>query len=517
MRLGVDFGTTRTVVSGVVQGRYPVAAFNTRGGFIDYLSGLAVLAEGKLHFGGEARRRLEQGPAQAIQSVKRGLAGLAPDDEVPGLPGILALELATRYLEYVRRRILYHSNLEFEEGEPVEVMVAVPANAGTRQRYLTLEAFTRAGFHVLGMVNEPTAAAIEFAHRNLGAIGRRSPKRYVVVYDLGGGTFDTSAVSLSGRRFELMASEGIAHLGGNDFDEILLDLAAVKAGVSIAELGSGKRAQALEICREAKETLGQKTKQLLIDLSPVFPERDAVLIEASALYEMTEPLVEQTLALINAVFETLASSGIDTENPRELGAVYLVGGSTSFPVVGRVLRRAYGRKLQLAPQPHAATAIGLAIAADPDAELFVTEAITRHFGVWREAERGREKYFDPIFRKDTASDENTEFSVQRTYRPVHRVGHLRYVECSKLTEDGQPTGDLTPWGELLFPYDPTLADSQELSARVGERNNRLSEIEIMETYRYARDGSVSVEIENRTCGYRRSFVVSSRESTSPRT
>ena len=69
------------------------------------------------------------------------------------------------------------------------------------------------------MVNEPTAAAIEFAHRNLGTIGKRSPKRYVVVYDLGGGTFDTSAVSLEHRRFELIASEGIGELGGDDFDQ----------------------------------------------------------------------------------------------------------------------------------------------------------------------------------------------------------------------------------------------------------------------------------------------------------
>ncbi len=511
MRLGVDFGTTRTVVSAVERGRYPVAAFETPAGFVDYLSGLAVLAEGKLHFGHEARSYLDGASVLAIQSVKRALAGLAPDDPVPGLVGVNALDLATRYLEYVRRRVLYHSNLDVPDGEPLEVVVAVPANAGTRQRYLTLEAFSRAGFHVLGMVNEPTAAAIEYAHRNLGAIGRRSPKRYVVVYDLGGGTFDTSAVSLEGRRFELLASEGIAKLGGNDFDEVLMELALEATGVAPGALSSGKRAALLEVCREAKETLGQHTKRLLIDCGTILPGQEAIVVEASRFYERTEPMIEQTLDLIASIFQRLDGTGIDPANPRELGALYLVGGSTSFPAVARVLRRAYGRKLLLAPQPHAATAVGLAIAADADAELFVVEAVTRHFGVWREAEQGREKYFDAIFRKDTASDEALELTVQRNYRPVHRVGHLRFVECSRLTEDGQPTGDLTPWGEFLFPYDPTLADSTNLAGRAGERTTRLADVEILETYRYSRDGSVSVEIENRTHGYRRAFVVSQQE------
>ena len=101
--------------------------------------------------------------------------------------------------------------------------MSVPANAASRQRWLTLEAFRRAGFHPIGLLNEPTAAAVEFAHHHLRELGKKSPKRYVVVYDLGGGTFDTSAVSLEGRRFELLAAEGIARLGGDDFDELVLD------------------------------------------------------------------------------------------------------------------------------------------------------------------------------------------------------------------------------------------------------------------------------------------------------
>ena len=162
-----------------------------------------------MRFGWRAVEILEQRPTAAIRSVKRRLSGLAPEEPVEIGPGALsALDLATGMKE-LRRALLDDSNLDLDGDEPLEAMVAVPANASTRQRYLTLEAFARAGFHALGLVSEPTAAAIEFARHNLGAIGRLSPKRYVVVYDLGGGTFDVSAVSLAGRRFELIRARGL--------------------------------------------------------------------------------------------------------------------------------------------------------------------------------------------------------------------------------------------------------------------------------------------------------------------
>src|SRR5262249_59303721 len=123
-----------------------------------------------------------------------------------GRAGMTALELATEFLAGLRQALAERSNLALPGSrtspgsrEPLEAMVAVPANASSAQRWLTLEAFRRAGFSPVGMLNEPTAAAVELAHRHLGELTRRSPKRYVIVYDLGGGTLDTSAVSLAGR------------------------------------------------------------------------------------------------------------------------------------------------------------------------------------------------------------------------------------------------------------------------------------------------------------------------------
>ena len=159
-------------------------------------------------------------------------------------------------------------------------------------------------------------------------------------------------------------------------------------------------------------------------------------LDVADVYARCQPLIDQTLACTERLFERLRDRGIDPDDPRELGGVYLVGGAAAFPAVARSLRNRFGRKLQLAPQPFAATAVGLAIAADPDADVRVREAVTRHFGVWREGAGGADKVFDPLIDKDTAAD--GPLVVQRRYRPTHSIGHLRFLECGALDDAGQP-------------------------------------------------------------------------------
>jgi molecular chaperone DnaK (HSP70) len=496
MRLGIDFGTTRTVVAAVQDGRHPLAAFDEGGEFREHVPGIAALRQGELLVGWEAQRALAGGTADhAIRSVKRVIGTLAPDDEVPDLPGISALDLATAFLVGLRRMLLERSNLDLDPDEPLEVMAAVPANSASRQRWLTLEALRRAGFEPIGLLNEPTAAAIDFAHRHLD-LGRKSPKRYVVVYDLGGGTFDTSAVSLEGRRFDLIASEGLARLGGDDLDELILAAAGVPA-----------TPYALERAREAKEGLRPTTRKLLLDVGPGVAGAEAarepkpIMLDVAALYARAQPLIDATIAQIDLLFERLRERGIDPDDARELGGLYLVGGGAAFPAVGRALRARFARKLQLAPQPFAATAIGLAIAADPDAHVMIREAITRHFGVWREADAGSDKVFDPLIGKNT----ELPIVVERRYRPTHAIGHLRFLECGALDGNGQPVQDLVPWADVYFPYDPELADRAELATVPNARRAELMANEIAETYTYGTDGTISVRIENLSRGYGRTY------------
>jgi len=496
VRLGIDFGTTRTVVAAVRDGRYPLAAIDDAGEFREHVPGIAALRGGELMVGWAAARALAEGDCtHAIRSIKRVAQGLMPDDEVPGLPGRSALELVTAFAIELRRTLIERSNLGIKAKTPLEVMVAAPANAASRQRWLLLEAFRRAGFAPIGLLNEPTAAAIEFAHHRLGELGKRSPKRYVVVYDLGGGTFDTSAVSLEHRRFELIAAEGIARLGGDDFDDLVLDAAAAALEVPRDAFGAAE----LERAREAKESLRPTSKKLLVDLG----ERGSATIDVAALYARAEPLIERTLGETDRLFERLRAAGIDTEDPRELGGLYLVGGGAAFPAVARALRARFGRKLLLAPQAFASTALGLAIAADPDAHVMIREAVTRHFGVWREADSGADKVFDPLIGKHAEGP----VVIERRYHPTHAIGHLRFLECGALDADGQPVHDLVPWTEVYFPYDPELADRKELARVPNARRPDLMAIEIAETYTYAPDGTISVRIENVSRGYGRTYAL----------
>ncbi len=488
MRLGIDFGTTRTVVACVQDGRHPVVAFDEGGEFREYVPGIAALRGGELLVGWAAARALADGSAEhSIRSVKRVIGQLAQDAAVPGLPGISALELATAFLAGLRTQLVEHSNLELDDGEPLEAMVAVPAVSSSRQRWMTLEAFRRAGFEPVGMLNEPTAAAVDFAQRHLD-LGKKSPKRYVVVYDLGGGTFDTSAVSLEGRRFDLIASEGLATIGGDDFDHLILEAA-----------GIAPTAVTLERAREAKESLRPTTRKLLLDLG--IEGDEPIAIDVAALYARAQPLIDRTLAQVDLLFERLRAGGLDPDDPRELGGLYLVGGGAAFPAVGRTLRARFAKKLQLAPQPFAATAVGLAIASDLDAHVIIKEAITRHFGVWREGDSGTDKIFDPLIGKNT----DVDTIVSRRYRPTHTIGHLRFLECGALDDEGQPVQDLVPWTDVYFPYDPALADRAELASVPSKRRPELMASVIAETYTYAADGTISVRIENVSHGYARTF------------
>jgi molecular chaperone DnaK len=509
MRLGIDFGTTRTVVAAAVSGRYPIAVFETPQGFSEFVPGLAVRDGTRLELGFDARDGLSGHADTIVRSIKREVGARPPDDRL-GEIGLdqTALELATDYLVRLKRLMFEQSNLDLEPDEPLEAMVAVPANAGTSQRYLTVEAFQRAGFRVLGMLNEPTAAAIEYAYNHLGALGKKSPKRYVVVYDLGGGTFDTSAVSLLDRRFDLLATEGIGRLGGEDFDERILELAFARLGRKPDSLDPVTRARLLEACREAKEALAPANRKLVVDFGPALPGAEPVALDMADVNSACEPLVERTLELLERILDRVREHGIDPGNPRELGGVYLVGGATAFPLVGRLLRDRYKRKVLVAPKPHAATAVGLAMAADPRAGVLVREAVTRHFGVWREGEAGRNKVFDPILHKGVLPEGDASgIVIERSYRPVHAVGRLRFLECTDLGADGQPHGDLTPWCDILFPYDPALAERGDLAHVPPEQRLMAPGEEIVERYRYGSDGSISIAIENRTRGYSRRYVL----------
>jgi molecular chaperone DnaK (HSP70) len=510
MRLGIDLGTTRTVVSAVQDGKYPLASFDVDGTIREWIPGIAAEIDGAIVYGWDAAARAHEA-AGVVRSIKRAVCDVAPDDAIAALPSRpTALDLYTGFVKHVAAEVRRSSLAESEPhaGElALSAAIAVPANATSRQRWLTIEACRRAGIEVLSVLNEPTAAGIEYAHRHLGVENKRSPKKYVVVYDLGGGTFDTSAISLKGRRFDLLATEGIARLGGDDFDEAILSLALARAGIDPKGLDAPTLARLADAARAGKEALTASSRNVMVDLAVALEDAEPAVVPAADVLAACEPLVERTIAMIDRLFASLPSHGIDPDDARQLGAVYVVGGGASFAGVLKSLRARLGRKVLVAPIAYAATAIGLAVAADLDAGVLVHETVTRHFGVWREGAGGREKIFDPIFGKDAAIDGEApekERVVRRRYRPRHTVGHLRFLECSQLDAQGGPMGELTPWREVCFPYDPSLRDRGDLDRAVAPKA-ALAHEEIEETYRYEPTGAITVRIANLTRGYERVY------------
>ena len=231
MRIGIDFGTTRVVVAAADRGNYPLVTFEASDARVrDWFPSLLAISGDKRVYGWEALEQQGKPGWTIVRSLKRWLKNAGPSSalEIAGQRLNLSL-LMTEMMIALRRELLDKSTLGANKYDKLQVMLGVPANANSNQRFLTQEAARAAGFEVLGLMNEPSAAAVEFAHRN--SSGRKNQgKGGLVVYDLGGGTFDVSLVALGEAERSVIASDGIPDLGGDDFDEILALLALAEAG-----------------------------------------------------------------------------------------------------------------------------------------------------------------------------------------------------------------------------------------------------------------------------------------------
>ncbi len=507
MFLGIDFGTTRTVVSAVDRGNYPVVSFHPENGeTLEWYPSVVAARGDEILFGFDAAQVAGEKGWSALRSFKRRLGTIGPDERLEiGDHRMTALELLAGFLSAMRRDLGARSNLRVKRNEKLEAMISTPANSNSNQRFITLEAFRLAGFEVRGMMNEPSAAGIEYAHY-LASGGGSSKRETLVVYDLGGGTFDSSVINLVDRDHEVLSSEGIAKLGGDNFDIILLDLALKEAGID--RVPDAALINLLEECRQRKESLHPNTRRITIDLSLGIEGAGEVNVPVSDFYEECRPLIENTIEAMESVLEKSAKEA--GFNLHESAAVYLVGGSSDLPLVTRSLREKYGKQVRRSPYPHAATAIGLAIAADTEAGYKLRERFTRHFGVWRERDDGRQIAFDPLFEKDTILPAKGDKPLKRVrqYAPSHNVGYFRYLECSRVDQAGHPKGDIAPWDEILFPFDPaiqsTLPPGEDLKeASIRRANNHNNVVE--EVYSCDHNGIIEVEIKDAAHGFSRRY------------
>ncbi len=496
MKLGIDFGTTHTIVALVDRGNYPVVSFDGAETIPSLVA--ARHEDGELRFGASAAAVRHQPRWSVLRSVKRLLNEAGPATEVAvGPRAFPLLDVLTGFFSQLHRDLVTASNAGLAVDEPIEAAVSVPANASTAQRFLTLDAFRRAGFEVTALLNEPSAAGLEYAHRYRNTLTAR--REHLVVYDLGGGTFDASLVRMSGRSHDVVTTCGIRHLGGDDFDEAILATVLEKAGLE--RVDPEKRALLLEECSRQKEAVGPNSRRFLVDLSAIGGGTFSLPIEE--IYRACEPLVEASLDAVAPLLDE-PGTGVSWE---EVASLYVVGGAGAFPLVARRLKERFGeRRVKRSPYPYAATAIGLAAYLDAGEGWELTERLTRHFGVFREAERGGTVTFDLIFPKDTPLPKPGEapLTAERRYCAVHNIGHLRYLECSRVTE-GRPDGDVSPWEEVLFPYERALRDRSDLDALPVVRTETGPEIE--ETYACGPEGGVTVTVAILEDGFRRTFTL----------
>jgi molecular chaperone DnaK (HSP70) len=510
MKIGIDFGTTRIVVAASDRGNFPIVNFETPEGEVRDWFPPAVAVQGSTRmYGWEAVAKQNDAAWSVVRSLKRSLRGAGPHslieigDEHLAVKLLLEETMAALHFDLRER-----SNLRAKKGEKLEAMLGVPANANSNQRFLTEEAARVGGFEVLGLLNEPTAAALEFAHRN--SQERKGRNNGLAVYDLGGGTFDVSLVALGETEHIVVATDGIPTLGGEDFDGILAELAMELSGRAASSLSHYESNQLLEECREKKESLNPNTRKLTIDLERAQPGWEQVTVPVDAYYERCRPLIESTREVVERLLASEPETPVDT--------LYVTGGGSELPPVARVLKETFGRRVKRSAYMRSASAVGLAIRAGSQTERTsersgdqITDQFTENFGLWRESDDGQNITFDLIFPRGAklpAAGEPALHSV-RAYQPAHNIGHFRYLECTHLNPLGQPTGEITNWDEILFPFDSHLQQESEFTGQPVSRFDAPQSFLVREEYSCDASGNLRVTISTESTGYVREYSIGS--------
>jgi len=350
---GIDLGTTNSVIAHLVDGR-PVA-LPVDGSPI--VPSVALYTEERVVVGREARNLELQWPERCVRSVKRKM-GTSHRYHLAGR------ELPPEQVSADILAALKHG-AEQATGIPVrEVVITVPAYFDDAQRRATLAAGERAGLNVLRLLNEPTSASLVYDRVLSPEAASSAEPEIVLVYDLGGGTFDVSVLEVFQGVREVRATAGNTHLGGDDFDDKLVQLFLEELkrnqGVDPRE---DVRAMA-RLRRLAEETKIRLSADIAVQVREEFltqvqgkPIHLELEVRRSALETLLEPLLESTVALARQV---VRDAGLEKQ---ALSRICLVGGSTRIPRVRQLLEEAFGVDIHEEVDPDLAVGLGAAIQA----------------------------------------------------------------------------------------------------------------------------------------------------------
>lgn len=367
--IGIDLGTTNSCVS-VMEGSEPVVIPNAEGKRTTP-SIVAFVEGGEIKVGDSAKRQAVTNPKKTIYSIKRFMGtkfnndadeiGRVPYSVVKGNNDTPAVEIDGRNYtpQEISAMILQKMKKTAEDylGQEVSrAVITVPAYFNDAQRQATKEAGEIAGLKVERIINEPTAAALAYG------LDKANSDKKIVVYDLGGGTFDVSILELGDGVFEVLSTNGDTHLGGDDFDDAIINWLAsefqAKEGVDLK-----KDAMALQRLREAAEKAKielSSSAQTEINLPYVTanetgPKHLVETLTRSKFDQLTEDLVRRSMEPCK---KALSDAGLSIN---DIDEVILVGGSTRMPKIQEEVEKFFGKKPSKGVNPDEVVAIGAAI------------------------------------------------------------------------------------------------------------------------------------------------------------
>jgi molecular chaperone DnaK (HSP70) len=345
--VGIDLGTTNSEVAALVNGKVEVLAADGEEIMPSYVG---LSPEGQLLVGTPARNQYILYPERTVKSIKR----LMGSDQrvVLGEQTYSPAEISALILRALKTRA------EAALGAPVtRAVITVPAYFSDAQRQATRDAGEIAGLEVVRILNEPTAAALAYG-------ADRQEDRTVLVYDLGGGTFDVSLVQVHGEITEVLASHGNTHLGGDDFDQLLLDVVHERfRATGGPDLRADRRAMSrlLHAVEEAKKRLSfepyaQLREEHLAERAGV-PVHLDLEVSREEYEDLIRHLIEGTL---DSVHQALADAG---KRPDQVDDILLVGGATRTPLISRLLEEKTGLVPRQDLHPDLCVALGAGVLA----------------------------------------------------------------------------------------------------------------------------------------------------------
>ena len=366
--IGIDLGTTNSCVA-VMEGNEPVVITNSEGkrttpSIVGFLNG------GERKVGDPAKRQAVTNPDKTISSIKRFMGSSFDESkgEVKRVPYKVVNSKGTPRVEIdgkeyspqeISAMVLQKMKQTAEDylgSEVTEAVITVPAYFNDAQRQATKEAGEIAGLKVMRIVNEPTAAALAYG------LDKQSKDMKIVVFDCGGGTHDVSVLELGEGVFEVLSTDGDTHLGGDDFDQAIIEWLVTEFkdenGIDLT-----KDAMALQRLREGAEkakielSSSPSTEINLPYIMPVdgIPKHLVRTLSKAKFEQLVDSLVERTIAPCKSA---LKNAGLKTT---DIDEIILVGGSTRIPAIQEAVKKFFGKDPSKGVNPDEVVALGAAI------------------------------------------------------------------------------------------------------------------------------------------------------------